>query len=172
MCTGMFTTNNKQILLQWTAVDQKNEQEKYLMGLTERHEVSRHVSLKMTRSTNVIKYKYFLNYYKENYAYRFGRPQIEVCSKWEDLNAEIKCTSLNDSAKRTAVAELLIRKRRACKVYKQLKRLKTVSYTHLDVYKRQYICVHTHSLFWLIGYLGQPLYWNNIQNTISQQGYT
>lgn len=68
---------------------------------------------------DVIKYEYFLNYYKENCGYRFGRPQVDVCSSCEDLNAKIKSTSLNDNDKRTAAAELIVHKRRAYKFYKK-----------------------------------------------------
>lgn len=69
----------------------------------------------------VITYKYFLQHYQENYGYRFGRPQVDVCSTCEDLNSKIKSSSLNDNAKRAAVAELIVHKRRACKFYKKIK---------------------------------------------------
>lgn len=56
-------------------------------------------------------------YYKENYDFRFGRPQVDVCSTCEDLGTKFKSTALNDNEKRTAVAELMVHKRRACKFY-------------------------------------------------------
>ena len=52
---------------------------------------------------NKTKYDFYRKYFHENYDYRFGRPQIDVCNTCEELTT------------------------------------KTVSYTHLDVYKRQLI---------------------------------
>lgn len=75
---------------------------------------------------NVIKYEYFLNYYKENYGYRFGRPQVDVCCTCEDLNRKIKSLTLNDGAKRAATAELIIHKRRDCKFYKKMKSISEI----------------------------------------------
>ncbi|KAJ8895645.1 hypothetical protein PR048_000981 [Dryococelus australis] len=60
----------------------------------------------------IIKYEYFVNYYKENYGYRFGHPQVYVCSTCDDLNMKIKSTTLNDNAKHTAAAELIDHKMR------------------------------------------------------------
>lgn len=62
---------------------------------------------------NVVKYEYYLRHFRENFGYRFGRPQVDICSTCEDLNAKIKSTTLNETAKRCAVAELMIHKRRA-----------------------------------------------------------
>lgn len=68
-----------------------------------------------------IKNEYFLTYYKENYGFRFGRPQVDVCSTCEDLGMKIKSTTFNDNEKRTAMAELMIhRARRVCKLYKKI----------------------------------------------------
>lgn len=69
----------------------------------------------------MVMYKYFLQYYQENYGYRFGRPQVDVCSACEDLNSKIKSSSLNENTKRASVAEPLVHKRRACKFYQKLK---------------------------------------------------
>jgi hypothetical protein len=38
--------------------------------------IEKHPELK-----EVISYKYFLQHYQDNYGYRFGRPQVDVCSK-------------------------------------------------------------------------------------------
>lgn len=42
---------------------------------------------------------------------------MEVCSKCGKLNVKIKCPNLNNVAKRTAVAELLVHKSRSKKFY-------------------------------------------------------
>ncbi|KAG8332466.1 hypothetical protein J6590_022679 [Homalodisca vitripennis] len=48
------------------------------------------------------------------YGYRFGRPQVDVCSQCEDLNTKMR-SSLNDNANLAAAAEMLVHKRRANK---------------------------------------------------------
>lgn len=68
--------------------------------------IGKHPELK-----EVVTYKNFLQYYQENYGYRFGRPQVDVCSACEDLNSKIKSSSLNENAKRATVAELLVHKK-------------------------------------------------------------
>lgn len=65
----------------------------------------------------VVKYEYYLKYFNDNFGYRFGRPQVDVCSICEELNTKIKSSSLNEVAKRVAVAELLVHKRRAKKFF-------------------------------------------------------
>ncbi|KAJ9589899.1 hypothetical protein L9F63_016960, partial [Diploptera punctata] len=57
----------------------------------------------------------------DNFGYSFGRPQFDVCSLCEVLNAKLKDKNLNDNAKRTAVAELMVHKRRAKKFYTSMK---------------------------------------------------
>ncbi|KAK4887243.1 hypothetical protein RN001_003514 [Aquatica leii] len=52
---------------------------------------------------------------------KFGRCQVDVCSEYERLNARIKDKNLNDTAKRVAVAELMVHKRRAKKFYAKIK---------------------------------------------------
>lgn len=72
---------------------------------------------------NDVKYEYYLKHFRQNYGYRFGRPQVDVCSTCEDLNIKIKSPFLNESAKRVAVAELLVHKRRAKKFYNKLQEI-------------------------------------------------
>ncbi|CAH1968225.1 unnamed protein product [Acanthoscelides obtectus] len=67
-----------------------------------------------------VKYEFYLKYFKENYALKFGRPQVDVCSECERLGAKIKSKDLNDNAKRVATAELIVHKRRAKKFYNKL----------------------------------------------------
>lgn len=82
---------------------------------------------------NMVKYEYYLKYFKENFGYRFGRPQVDVCSTCEDLNVKIKSTTLNKNAKRVAVAELLVHKRRAKKFYSKLQEVTQLCKEREDV---------------------------------------
>lgn len=91
--------------------------------------IGKHPDLSQT-----IKYEYFLNYYKENYGYRFGRPQVDVCSTCEDLNTKIKSQNLNDGAKKTAAVELMVHKRRACKFYKKIQEITELCKKRDDVH--------------------------------------
>lgn len=75
----------------------------------------------------LVKYEYYLNYYKTNYNFRFGRPQVDVCSTCEDLITKMKSTTLNDNAKRVASAEFIVHKRRAKKFYTKLQEIKELS---------------------------------------------
>lgn len=45
---------------------------------------------------------------------------VDVCVKCEELNTKIKSNVLNDSAKRVAVAELVVHERKAMKFYSTL----------------------------------------------------
>lgn len=45
-----------------------------------------------------VKYNFFYNYFKENFGYSFGRPQVDVCSTCENLNSKLKDKCLNDNA--------------------------------------------------------------------------
>lgn len=75
---------------------------------------------------DVVKYEYYLKHYKSNYGYRFGRPQVDVCSTCEELNIKIKSPFLNETAKRCAVAELIVHKRRSSKFYKKFEEIKNL----------------------------------------------
>lgn len=70
-----------------------------------------------------INYQFFRQYFNSNFELSFGRPQIDVCSKCEELNVKMRDPHLNDGAKRTAAAELMIHKRRAGKFYKKVKEI-------------------------------------------------
>lgn len=48
-----------------------------------------------------------------------------MCSTCEDLNVKTKSNTLNDNAKRVAIAELIVHKRRAKKCYNKLKEVET-----------------------------------------------
>nr|CAI5833493.1 unnamed protein product [Callosobruchus analis] len=68
-----------------------------------------------------VSYPYYTRYFRENFSLRFGRPQIDVCATCQTLNNKIKDQHLNETAKRTAVAELMVHKRRSNKLYLKLK---------------------------------------------------
>ncbi|KAL3275046.1 hypothetical protein HHI36_019818, partial [Cryptolaemus montrouzieri] len=70
-----------------------------------------------------VNYQFLRQYFNVNFDLSFGRLQIDVCSKCEEVNIKIKDPHLNDGAKRTATAELLVHKRRANKFYKKLKEI-------------------------------------------------
>lgn len=66
---------------------------------------------------NTVTYDFFRKHYNDNHGYRFGRPQVDVCSTCEELEAKIKSSTLNENAKRVAVAEKMVHLRRAKKFY-------------------------------------------------------
>lgn len=68
-----------------------------------------------------VSYSFYRSFFTENFNYRFGRPQVDTCCTCEQLNLKIKSPHLNEVAKRAAVAELLIHKRRSRKFYSALK---------------------------------------------------
>ena len=59
-----------------------------------------------------VHYEFYLRYFKEHFNIRFGRPQSGTCIMCEELNLKIKSSSLTESEKRSAVAELMIHRRR------------------------------------------------------------
>lgn len=67
-----------------------------------------------------VKYDFYIKYFRENYSLSFGRPQVDTCCSCEELSVKIKSPSLNEAAKRIAVAELLVHKRRSKKFYTAL----------------------------------------------------
>lgn len=66
-------------------------------------------------------YVSYYKFFKDNFELKFGRPQVDVCCTWENLNLKIKNPCLNDAAKKVAVAELMVHKRRSKKFYNKLK---------------------------------------------------
>lgn len=63
---------------------------------------------------------FYWTFYKDNFNYQFGRPQVDTCCKCEELGVKIKSPYLNDVAKRTAVTELLVHKRQSKTFYSAL----------------------------------------------------
>jgi hypothetical protein len=68
-----------------------------------------------------ISYESFWRYFKENFDLKFGQPQQDTCVTCEELGLKTGNKSLNDNARRTAVAELIVHKRRSKKFYNCLK---------------------------------------------------
>lgn len=66
-------------------------------------------------------YKYFCEYFRVNYDLGFGRPVVDACVTCEELQTKIKSPILNDNAKKVAVAELMVHKRKAKKFYQMVK---------------------------------------------------
>lgn len=75
---------------------------------------AKHPNLKVSKS-------FYWNYYRENFNFKFGRPQVDVCCTCEALNNKIKSPHLNPVAKRAAEAELAVHKRKSKKFYSALK---------------------------------------------------
>nr|CAH7745805.1 unnamed protein product [Callosobruchus chinensis] len=69
----------------------------------------------------MLSFSFYRRFFRENFNFSFGRPQVDVCSTCELLNNKIKNKNLNDTAKRTAVAELMVHKRRSKKFYSKVK---------------------------------------------------
>ena len=69
-----------------------------------------------------VSFSFYRSFFRENFNLSFGRPQVDVCSTCELLNNKIKDRNLNETAKRTAVAELIVHKRRAKKFYSKITR--------------------------------------------------
>ena len=89
--------------------------------------------LKYPELTGIVKYEYYLKYFRDNFGYRFGRPQVDVCGTCEDLNMKIKSPVLNENAKRVAAAELMVHKRRTKKFYNKLQEITQLCKEREDV---------------------------------------
>lgn len=70
-----------------------------------------------------VKYNFYYKYFKENFNYSFGRPQVDVCSQCESFSAKLRDPCLSDNVKRSVTAEQMIHKRRAKKFYSKLKEM-------------------------------------------------
>lgn len=81
----------------------------------------------------VVKYEYYLKYFIDNFGYRFGRPQVDVCSTCEEFNTKIKSSLLNEVAKRVVVAELLVHKRRAKRFFIKFEEVSEIYKNRKDV---------------------------------------
>lgn len=83
--------------------------------------------------TLFVKYEFFLKYFKENFNFRFGRPQVDTCITCEELGVKIKSPSLSEPAKRAAVAEKIVHSRRAKKFYTKIKEVQELCRTNENI---------------------------------------
>ena len=60
-----------------------------------------------------VKYSYYKKIFKEQFSLSFGRPQVDTCSTYKELDTKIKSKFLNERAKRLALAEKTVHKKRA-----------------------------------------------------------
>lgn len=72
-----------------------------------------------------LKYEYYNRIFRENFDLRFGRPAVDTCCYCEELDLKINSPTLNDVAKRAAMAEKSVHKARAKKFYAKLDEAKT-----------------------------------------------
>lgn len=72
-----------------------------------------------------VKYDFYRQYFRENYDFKFGRPQIDVCSLCEEFNAKIKSPHLCETSKLAAKADLEVHLQRSRKFYNSLKKIKS-----------------------------------------------
>lgn len=68
-----------------------------------------------------IKYEFYVKYFNENFSYRFGRPQIDVCSTCEELELKQKSPHLSQHVKLAAKAEQSVHKARSQKFFLAMK---------------------------------------------------
>ncbi|KAJ8881308.1 hypothetical protein PR048_017789 [Dryococelus australis] len=67
-----------------------------------------------------VSYSFYRSFFRENFNYRFVRPQVVSCCTCEELTLKIKSPHLNEVTKRTVVAELMFHTRRSRKSYSAL----------------------------------------------------
>lgn len=90
--------------------------------LNEQLSIKTMYSLFKAKYPNVkVAYVSYFKFFKDNFELRFGRPQVDVCCTCENLNLKIKNPCLNNAAKKVAIAELMVHKRRNKKFYNELK---------------------------------------------------
>jgi hypothetical protein len=53
-----------------------------------------------------VHYPFYLKYFDDTFTLRFGRPQVDISSVGEELNAKLKNQSLADSVKETGSAQI------------------------------------------------------------------
>lgn len=87
-----------------------------------------------SKYTNVsVTYGFYQKIFRENFDLKFGQPQVDTCCVCETLNVKIKSPTLNEGAKRAAVAELMIHKRRAKKFFKKIESVTKLCKEHEDI---------------------------------------
>lgn len=76
-----------------------------------------------------VNFSFYYKIIKEQFGYRFGRPQIDTCCECELLNVRLENPELTDTARRVATAQLVVHKRRSNKFYTSLKETKVLQNT-------------------------------------------
>ena len=74
---------------------------------------------------NKVSYYFYWTFFRDNFNYKFGRPQVDTCCMCEELNVKIKSPRLNDAVKRRAVTELLVHNCKSRKFYAALQHEKS-----------------------------------------------
>lgn len=67
-----------------------------------------------------VTYHFYLQYFRTNFSLSFGRPVLDACTQYESLGAKLKNKSLNDNAKITYNAELLIHRTWSKKILQKI----------------------------------------------------
>nr|CAH7753499.1 unnamed protein product [Callosobruchus chinensis] len=102
----------------------KGEQDIYLQGMIEAVTVKKRSKRKEEGKNRSRSFYHFLSVNGKkikNFNLHFGRPQVDTCTKCEELALKIKSSTLGDAAKKAAVAEEMVHKRRSKKFYTYLK---------------------------------------------------
>lgn len=71
-----------------------------------------------------VSFYFYHQYLRENFNYKFGRPQVDTCSTCEEIGAKLR-SCLNDNAKHVFSTELLVHKRRSQKFYSEFKHVQS-----------------------------------------------
>ena len=79
-----------------------------------------HTLYKQKYPDHPVKYKFYLEYFQENFSLSFGRKQIDVCGLCEELKIKLKNPHIDNNSKRVYQADIEIHKRQANKFYKKI----------------------------------------------------
>lgn len=71
-----------------------------------------------------LSYEFYRSYFLTNVPLRFGRPQVDVCSRCEELNTKLKNLSINSSEFTRIEEALAEHKEEAKKFYEQIRNIK------------------------------------------------
>lgn len=70
--------------------------------------------------TDIVKYSFYLSYFKENSDYLFGRPQVDGCGECEGLKVKLKDPAHSENANLNVAIKLCVHKRRPKTLYTAL----------------------------------------------------
>lgn len=86
-----------------------------------------------------INYHFYRKIFKEQFDLSFGRPQVDTCCTCEELSVKIKSPSLNETAKREAIAEKIVHIRRAKAFSSLMKKISEESDSSVGVITMDYM---------------------------------